>query len=345
MHAREMPSSDGQALWETWLSRYWSPAVYAADQLGLFKSFAEGPAGADELSSRLNLNRRAVGVLLPMLASLGYLVRQPGGYQLTDTARHYLLPSSPFYWGGVIEFHREMDGLSARLIELATRPDPAEPIPEPVAATPPDAWAAGEIAADVARGIARYMQSTSLGTAIGLAANGDFSKARRLLDVGGGSGCFSIALVERFPALSCTIMDLPRMCELAQEYIDAAGVAERVATLPRDMFRQEWPDGYDAVLFSNVLHDWRPPTCAELLRQAYAALPSGGMVFLHEALLNEERSGPRSTAGMGVLMLLSTQGQQFSGTELFEMLDAAGFVDLDCAATSPLYSLIRGKRA
>ena len=49
--------------------------------------------------------------------------------------------------------------------------------------------------------------------------------------------------------------------------------------------------GYDALFFSNVWHDWNVRTCQWLAARAFAALPSGGRIMLHEMLLDEDGAG------------------------------------------------------
>ncbi len=151
-----------------------------------------------------------------------------------------------------------------------------------------EAWETGQLDADFALRIARFMNSHSLPASRGVARQGDFAGVTRLLDVGGGSACFSIALAERHPALRCTIMELPAMCDRAAQYVAEAGLSERIDTRAVDMFRQDWPTGYDAVLMANILHDWEPATNAKLAANAFALLPKGGRIYLHEMLLNDE---------------------------------------------------------
>ena len=82
--------------------------------------------------------------------------------------------------------------------------------------------------------------------------NGDFAETRRLLDVGGCSGVFSITLAERHPDLRCTVMDLAEVCKLTPGYVAARGLSDRIDTFSADMFRDPWPTGYDAHFFSNI---------------------------------------------------------------------------------------------
>jgi len=117
-------------------------------------------------------------------------------------------------------------------------------------------WERGEMTRADAQGGNRRMHSHSFPTALGLAQAVDFAAVRRLLDVAGGSGCYSIALALRNPDLRCTVADLPFIAEDAQTYIQRYGCQDRVDTSGFNMFDDPWPRGYDAIFFSNIFHDW-----------------------------------------------------------------------------------------
>ena len=336
--------SDTRDVWEIYLSPTWLPTLLVADELGVLVSLAEVPGSADQVSSRLGLNSRVVRSVLTLLAALGYLVPRHGRYHVTDAARQHLLPSSPLYWGGVWASMRKGNTLCDRLQEALTSPDPAAEIPEAHGDRNVDEWASGHMSAEAAESMTRYMHSHSAAAAIAVARSDLFASTRRLLDVGGCSGVFSIALAERHQGLTCTIMDLPAVCALTPDYVTERALADRVGTHAADMFRDPWPLGYDAVFFSNIFHDWRPVTCLGLARRAFAALPSGGTINLHEMLLSDDGSGPRTAAAFSVLMALGTQGQQFTFGQLESLLTEAGFTGIECRSTSPLYSLVRGHK-
>jgi O-methyltransferase domain len=342
--AELVPGSDTRDIWEIYLSPTWLPALLAADELGILVSIANEPGSAAELSGRLGLNRRALGSVLALLSSLGYLVPRNGRYHVTDTARQHLLPSSPLSWGGVWASMRQDSSLCERLLEVLTTPDPGAEIPEGHGDLNVDSWASGEISADRAASMVTYMHSHSAAAAIAVAQSGLFASARRVLDVGGCSGVFSIELAARHQNLSCTVMDLPPVCALTAAYVTARGLADRVDTYSADMFRQPWPGGYDAVFLSNVFHDWRPETCLVLARRAFGVLSSGGTINLHEMLLSDDGAGPRTAAAFSVLMAIGTQGQQFTFGQLESLLTEAGFTGIECHSTSPLHSIVRGHK-
>ena len=338
----EVPTTDDRPIWDLWLANFWLPAVTVAVDGDIFESLAESPASHPELSGRLGFSERGTGILLPLLASLRLLVRYDGRYQLTDVARLYLLRASPYFWGGVLS--RMGTGPRYDALKEALKRG------EPTSTTgrkddrPSDAWASGKVEIDQARMIAAFMHSHSVPAALGMARNVDFSGVQRLLDVGGGSGCFCIALAQRHPELHCTVMELPAMCEVAKEYVADAGLTGRIDTRAVDMFRQEWPRGYDALFFSNILHDWSFKTCAELLAKAHAALPPAGRVLIHEALLDESGDGPLAATTLSLVMLLGTEGRQFTYAELTRLLEEAGFADVAVTPSYGYYSVVRATR-
>jgi acetylserotonin N-methyltransferase len=340
------PGADDRPIWDIWLSSLWMPVLTVASELGVFEALAEAPTTSADLGRRLELKAQATETLLRMLVALGLLVVYEGRYQLGTAARSYLLRDSPFYWGHVWSLTVDMSPTHARLRDaVALNPVPA---PNTRTATADDraveAWESGQIEDEQAGVIARFMNSHSMAAAVGLAYEVAFEGVNRLLDVGGGSACFSIALAHRHPDLRCTIMELPAMCRQAQKYIDDAGLAERIDTRSVDMFREAWPQGYDAIFFSNIFHDWSFETCAQLAAKAHAALPKNGRIHLHEMLLDDTGTAPRTAAAFSVLMLLGTRGQQFRFGELRELLASAGFVEIEVTPAYGYYSLVSGRK-
>ena len=345
----ELPASQDRAIWDIWLSMYRLPAMSVADELGVFTALASAPATAAETAQRLGFNRRATEVLLSMLSALGLVVVRDGRHELTDVTRTYLLPESRYYWGPLLRILGVMPQHHAALIEALRAPDrvspmdaaPSEPSPNDAA----DSWKRGQIERAQAEAVTRLMHCHSLPASVGAARNGNFAGTTRLMDVGGGSGCFSIAIAQQFPAVRCTVLELPAVCDVARRYIAEGGVADRVDTTSIDMFRDAWPRGYDGMFFSNIFHDWNAETNVFLARRSYEALQRGGRIFLHEQLLAEDGSGPVTTASFSMLMLLGTHGRQYTFAELEQILSSAGFVDIDSRATYGYYSIVSGRKA
>jgi hypothetical protein len=339
------PTTDDRRLWDLWLSGVHQPVIVAADQAGLFAALAEAPATSAEVAGRLQFDERATRITLQLLSALRLLLVRDGRYHLSDEARAYLLKGSPWYWApmarvAVSEWHRD------RLLQKLRERDSdhaAGPEGTPLVSTDgrlADDWAAGNVSLHRAHETAERMHAHSLPAAVGVARHYDFRGVTRVLDVGGGSGCFMVAAAQAHPHLRCTVADLPAMCEVANGYIEGGGVNDRVDTCALDMFRQPWPRGFDALFFSNIWHDWNVRTCRWLAARAFDALPSGGRILLHEMLLDDDGVAPVTAASFSMLMLLVTQGQQFTSGELKDILDEAGFTGFDVLATHPYYAVV-----
>jgi acetylserotonin N-methyltransferase len=326
---------DEGIMWETWLSRTWFPTLLAADDLGFFATLHDSPATAVELARALGLNASVVRSVLVLLAARGFLHACRGTYSLTELARAHLLSDSPFYWGGVFSQSRGFDPVAARIRKVLL---------DNTNGSWGEDWSSATLTQRKATEIASFMHSHSVGAAARVAATGRFSGIKRLLDVGGGSGCYSIALARRYPDLACTILDLPPACHVASRYVADAGLSERIDTRGADMFKEEWPQGYDAILLSNILHDWPPPKQAGLLKQASRALRMGGNIFVHEALLDDDGNGPLTVASFSVLVMLGTPGGQLDHHELQKLLTGSGFADIQSSYIPPLYSLVQAQK-
>jgi 2-polyprenyl-3-methyl-5-hydroxy-6-metoxy-1,4-benzoquinol methylase len=147
--------------------------------------------------------------------------------------------------------------------------------------------------------------------------------ARVLLDVGGGTGLFSIALLQKNPGLRAVVWDRPMVLAVAAEQAAAHGVADRLECRPGDMFADPVPSA-DVVLLSNVLHDWDVPECAALVRRCADALPAGGRLLVHDVFLNDALDGPVAVALYSAALFCMTEGRAYSAAEYRAWLSAVG---------------------
>ena len=330
------PTVDDRAIWDLWLSQYPLPLVLAADELHVFALLDEQPSSFVEMHTRLDLPLRSVQALLGALAAMGFLDKRGDRFHLTDAARNYLLPSSDYYWIPMLGGGR---GATSARDMIATLRTENLGFDDRVSRR----WERGEMSPEDAHSSNQRFHSHSMPAAVGLARNADFSGVRRLLDVAGGSGCYAIQLALHNPRLCCTVADLPVVAADTQGYITRYGCSERVDTLGFNMFDDAWPSGYDAIFFSNVIHDWDAARRADLARRAFEALPSGGRIFLHEMLLDDSEAGPLH-ASLFSVMMLNTRGKQFSFVELCSLLAAAGFQTPSVSHTYAYYSLVAASK-
>jgi 3-hydroxy-5-methyl-1-naphthoate 3-O-methyltransferase len=254
--------------------------------------------------------------LLAALAALGFLVHHDGHYALTQPARDFLLPSSPYYRGAWLELVRRRPRLTYQDIAGALRRNRM---------LDDHYWEVEDTDPEQARMLAQALHVLSLPAAPALAAAADCSRVRHLLDVGGGTGSMSVALTLAYPALRCTVLDRQVPCALATEHIAAHALEARIATHPADMFTDAWPAGHDAILLSNILNCFDATRCSHLLEKAHDCLPSGGVLYLQEMLLPTTHDGPLALTALSLHGRLWGQGKQWTAGELMAMLTHAGF--------------------
>jgi cyclopropane fatty-acyl-phospholipid synthase-like methyltransferase len=223
--------------------------------------------------------------------SLGLVERRDGDrYANAPASQSYLVRSAPSYFGDYYRFQidrqvyplfEHLDGALRgdrkgfyRLME-----DPVE-----------------------AEYFSRAQHSGSLGPAHVAAKLIDLGGCRRLLDVGGGTGAFSIAVCRRHPELTATILDFPNVRPVAERYVRECGLEGRIAFLPGDALELPWPGGQDAVLMSYLVSAVAEQSAGQLLDRALRALGPGGQLLVHDFMVEDDGRGPLSAA----LWLLSS---------------------------------------
>jgi predicted O-methyltransferase YrrM len=170
------------------------------------------------------------------------------------------------------------------------------------------------------------MDCRGLYLAQSVAAAVDLGPHHHLLDIAGGSGVYACALAAHNPHLRATVLDKPPVDRIAAAAIARRGLTSRVSVHASDMLVDPLPSVADVHLFSNVLHDWDEPVVRQLLERSFAALPPGGLVIVHDAFLNAEKTGPLHVAEYSVLLMHACEGRCYSIAEMETFLTAAGFI-------------------
>jgi predicted O-methyltransferase YrrM len=134
--------------------------------------------------------------------------------------------------------------------------------------------------------------SGSLGPARLMAKRAPLGDRKRLLDAGGGSGAYTLAFCAANPQLEATILDFPQTVETAKRYAREAELTDRVAHLAGDAVTTEWPAGHDVVFMSYVWSAVGGADVAVLARRAFDALSSGGLVLVHDFMVDNAGAGP-----------------------------------------------------
>jgi predicted O-methyltransferase YrrM len=309
-------------------------ALTVAHRRGLFRVLEGTRLTAGELGEALELKPRSLDAMLPVLVTLGLLDAEDGRYGLSGLSEDYLLESSPTHVGFLVDVLAEGDWSFAVWDAAVASGEPQRPDMN---------FATFEEQADAARGFTRAMHSLSFAPALVWPELIDLAGVGVVLDVGGGSGAHSICACLQWPALRALVLDLPPVCDVAEEFVAKHGLADRISTHGGDMWVDPFPAA-DVHFYSNILHDWPPAKGRFLLEKSLAALESGGRILIHEVLFDDDKSGPASAALYSMWMLVASEGQQYSGGELTELLTGAGFADVRITPVAAPHSVVEARK-
>eukprot|EP00128_Syssomonas_multiformis_P016520 Colp12_sorted_trinity150504_noHs@34781 len=336
MAGLNIPTESDKLVWDLYVSRHLNPTICAAVKLGLFDFIKNNPgATVEDVVTGLKFGRRGAQAVLNVLAVSNFVVRHGKKHFLSVAAETFLTPGE-FYWGNMLTFHpspmvAEVESAILKDACIGTAPD----------------WETGNISYERAKSLSAAFHSHSVAASLGVARNPVLKSLgfKHFLDVGAGSGCFCISMAKANSDVKCTVLDLPEVCRVAEDYIKEGGVSGQVSTHPCNMFAEALPNniGADAIFFSNIFHDWTDEQNTVLATKAFNALPSGGHILLHEMLLGED-GGPLTAALFSITMLLYTRGKQYTFHELKTILEAVGFVDVSVVPTYGYYSVVFARK-
>jgi predicted O-methyltransferase YrrM len=326
LSALTAPTIDPTAIFEIYRGSYGSELLTAAvAHFRVFAHFAAGPVSRDELRRRLGLAERPFVVLLTTLRAFGLLAADGGGrLDLTELAREHLA-GGPFDVSDYVGLAADSPGVLAMVERLRSN--------RPAHARPDDSGAAFIYRAGLESAMEQEAQARRLTLALAgrarnvapvLAQRVDLSTARLLLDVGGGTGIYSIAFLQNYPALRAVVWDRPEVLKVAREMAESYGVAARLVCRPGDMFTEDPGERPDVVLLSNVLHDWDVDQCRQLLARCASFLTAGGRLLIHDVFLNDALDGPAPIALYSAALFTLTEGRAYSAAEYRAWLAAAG---------------------
>ena len=290
-----------------------SRALLTAIELDAFTTVADG-ASAGQTAAKMGTDPRATGMLLNALAALGLLSKHNGTFHNTPVSARYFVAGSPDdsraatmhtanlwrRWSTLTDCVREGTAV--------TRREPREV---------DDRWTRPFIAAMHRNARQRAPHVVRAVGTVGV---------RRMLDVGGGSGAYSIAFAQACAELHAEVLDRPEVLDIAQGHIDRAGLAGRVTTRVGDLRTDAFGAGFDLVLVSAICHMLGPEENSDLLRRCRHALAPDGRVVIQDFILEEDKTAPKMAALFSLNMLVGTEGgASYNESEYAEWLGEAGF--------------------
>jgi hypothetical protein len=303
-----------------------SMALFAAAELDVFTPLSRGARSAAEVARECGSRPEPTRMLLDACAAEGLLTRAGDLFENTPIADAYLVKGRPAYIAHGLKFAEDLYPAWGRLAETVRTGQPAIP----------HETVLGEDKAKT-RAFVFAMHERARGISAVLPYNVEFSGRRRLLDVGGGPGTYSIALVQQTPGLTSTVLDLPGVLEVTREIVDQHGVADRIELLSGDYRTSAFGAGYDAALLSGMMHRELPETCRLLLQKTFAAMVPGGMAVVSDVFFeNDEKNSPPFATYFALnMMLMAQHGSAHAKTEMSRWMTEAGFTRVEVRDLPP----------
>jgi SAM-dependent methyltransferase len=277
--------------------------------------------------------------MLTLLVSMGLLERQGEQFHVSAVAREHLARHSPWFLGPYYASLKERP-VCKDLLQVLRTGKPANWGSE----KDKKDWHKSMETEEFAAEFTAAMDCRGVFLAQAIAKQIDLSRRKRLLDIAGGSGIYACLFAAHFPQLHATVLEKPPVDQITRKAIAVRNCCEQVQVIPGDMLAEPLPSGFDVHLFSNVLHDWDEPVVRALLGKSYEALAPGGMLIIHDAHLNEDKSGPLHVAEYSVMLMHSTEGRCYAVAEMRDYLREAGFKNVQFIPTAAARSVITADR-
>ena len=320
---------------------YWvSKAIYVAARLGVADLLSEGPKTVEQLAAGCGAHAPTLRRLLRSLAGVGIFREDgEGRYELTPAAE-FLRADAPGSQRGFVLHVGETpswqawDGLleSVRTGESAFKRVHGEEVFPYYAAHPESNEPFNAAMVELSNVVSAAVVEAY-----------DFSRFRRIADVGGGHGALLAAILKATPAARGVVCDQAEVVAGARATMEAAGVAGRCDYAGVDFF-ESVPEGADAHVLKWIIHDWDDERALKILRNCHRALADGGRLLLVEAVVPEGNE-PSFSKLMDLQMLIMTGGRERTAAEYRALLARAGFEMTGVIPTKSPVSIVEAVKA
>lgn len=299
-------------------------------KLDIFTKIEKGNNTAEGIAKELDTKTDNIERLLNVFVSLKFLEKEEGTYKNSLLAEKFLSKGKPSYYGDFIlmaeSMEKNWDGLEDVILGKKEKN--------------------GNIEKDIFEKpiFTKAMHNNALGPANILSEKIDFSNYKNLLDLGGGSGAYSIILTNKNKDLNAVVLEFPKVCETANEYIKKLADTSRVKTQEGNYLEDEFPKS-DVILMAQILHSNSIEECKFVIKKSYDVLPSDGRVIINEFIQNPDKTGPVMPVVFALEMLLNTkEGNSYTAKEVSSWLEEAGFKDIQEIHLVGPHTVITGKK-
>ena len=296
-----------------------SASLFAAIDLELFTAIAKGDNTVERFASRAGITEVNADRLMAMCAAAELIHWVGDHFENAQDVARFLVKGESSYAGAWLTFVRPAWKRWGELTEALQSKDAPTVIGRFDAA----------MTVDAARRYHEATASVGFGSGRRFSRHVDLSNRKKIMDLGGGSGAYSIIAVQRHPDLAAVVFDLPPVVEVTKEFIAKHGVADRVSTQAGDFTKDDFPAGCDVAIMASNLPQYNREIVQSVVAKAFDSLEPGGEMHLIGEMLDDDRAGPLDAAIWGLYeVFANSTGMAHTRAECASYFERAGFVDV-----------------
>ncbi|HEX5279321.1 MAG TPA: methyltransferase [Micropepsaceae bacterium] len=317
-----------------------SKVLLSAIELDIFTVLSDRPLDTAALARRIGIQDRGARNFFDALVALGLLARDADGrYAPTPETGCYLDRQKPTYIGSMFEQYNASEyGLWGSLTQALRTGSPQTGIAA--------AQHFASLYADPER-FRRFVKSMTGGTLLtarAIAAQFPWRHYRTVIDIGTAEGCLPVEVALAHPHISGGGFDLPELRAMFEANVRERRLTGRMQFHPGDFFTMPLPSA-EVIVLGRILHNWNLDIKRMLLAKAHNALPTGGVLIVHETLIPEDRrSGTPGLLASLNMLLWTAGGYDFTGSECARWMKEAGFGDIRVEPLSSEQSMVIGRK-
>lgn len=321
-----------ERIWEIARGFQTSRVLLTGFELGVFEALGDGRLSSTEVAAKTGADARAMDRLMNALVVLDLLIKDDDAFANAPDARDFLVPGKPGYAGGGLGHTANLWQTWSTMTEAVRK---GTSVVERKDAQ----------RAEFVRPFIAAMHFNSSLNAPQVLKEIDLADVRRVVDVGGGSGAYSIAFCRANTEIEAVVFDMPDVVPLTMEYAAEAGLSDRISTTVGDFTKDELGHDFDLAFMSHILHSNSAEENTELIKRAWRALRRGGQIVVQEFVVDEGRTSPAWAVLFALNMLVGTKaGDTYTEREITGWFADAGFVDVRRVDSAGTGTLVMGRK-
>ena len=296
-----------------------SASIFAAIDLELFTAVSAGDNTTEKFAKRANISEVNADRLMTMCATAGLLSWADGRFKNAEDVERFLVKGERSYAGAWLTFIKPSWDDWGKLTEKLKNQEPAKVI-----------GGYEDMTVEFARGYHEATASIGFGAGRRFAKQVDLSNRKKMMDLGGGSGAYSIVAAKANPGLKAIVFDLPPVAEVTKEYIAKYEIGDQVSAQGGDFTKNDFPEGCDVALMASNLPQYNREIINQVIQKAFDALLPGGEMHLIGEMLDDDRQGPTDAAIWGLFEVMSNStGISHTRADCVSYFEKAGFTDVE----------------